>query len=148
MKTLRTLCYVAAALSLFLSCKAEPLEGDEQAPVIEIMSPVENEEFYTIASNTAPSVLQIRAKATDNNAVTFGILTIADPNGDLADVDFDTNIKENNTVMELSSDFSTDTPGTYTLRFLFRDANGNEASTSRTVRCLHVGGDTDLAAKN
>ncbi|MDC6366966.1 MULTISPECIES: hypothetical protein [Flavobacteriaceae] len=146
MKTLRLIVIPAFLSILIFGCKAEPLEGDEDAPIIEILSPEDNASFYASNSASSPNSIQIRAKATDNNAVVFGILTIADENGDLVDADFDTNLSENNNVMELTGNFSTDTPGTYTLKFLFRDANDNNASVTRTVECL-AGGGTDEQAE-
>lgn len=129
---------------LFLSCKAEPLEGDEEAPVINIISPDINAAFFTSSSSLSPNTAQIIVRATDNNAVTFGIMTIEDPNGDLADADIETSLSENDTVMELTASFTTDTPGAYTLNFLFRDANNNDASISRNIE-FFGGGDTDAA---
>ena len=145
MKTLKFLLIPVLISVLLFGCKAEPLEGDEDAPIIEILSPSVNSTFYTTGSQSTPTSAQIRARATDNNAVVFGILTIEDANGDLADADVETNFSENNTVMELTANFSTDTPGIYTLNFLFRDANDNNASISRTIEFRAEGGTDEVA---
>ncbi|RDY60791.1 hypothetical protein [Flagellimonas nanhaiensis] len=136
MKTLKFVLIPVLISLLLFGCKAEPLDGDEDAPVIEVLAPSDNPVFYVSGSQSTPTTLQIRARATDNNAVVFGILTIEDANGDLVDADVESSFSENNTVMELLANFSTDTPGTYKLNFLFRDANDNNASVTRTVECL------------
>ncbi|GAB1857400.1 hypothetical protein MHTCC0001_22360 [Flavobacteriaceae bacterium MHTCC 0001] len=127
--------------ALFVGCKAEPLEGDEEAPIIEIISPSDNSIFYTSDSTSAPNSIQIHARATDNNAVVFGILTITDANGDLVDADVESNFSENETVLDLIAEFATEEAGVYTINFLFRDANDNNASVTRTIQCLK--GDTE-----
>ena len=136
MKTLKFVLIPVLISLLLFGCKAEPLDGDEDAPVIEVLAPSDNPVFYVSGSQSTPNTLQIRARATDNNAVVFGILTVEDANGDLVDADVESSFSENNTVMELLANFSTDTPGTYKLNFLFRDANDNNASITRTVECL------------
>ncbi|WP_298550906.1 hypothetical protein [uncultured Algibacter sp.] len=133
MKILKFMLLVVVTSILFKSCKAEPLEGDEEAPVIEIISPIDNEVFYTNNSVISTNSIQIQAKATDNNAVVFGILTITDEEGDLVDADVESNFSENNKVLELTADFTPDNSGIYSLNFLFRDANDNNASTSITI---------------
>ena len=82
MKTLKFLLIPVLISVLLFGCKAEPLEGDEDAPIIEILSPSINSTFHTTGSQSTPTSAQIRARATDNNAVVFGILTIEDANGD------------------------------------------------------------------
>ncbi|MEX0312630.1 MAG: hypothetical protein AB3N18_00510 [Allomuricauda sp.] len=146
MKTLKLVLIPVLISLLLFGCKAEPLEGDEDAPIIEILSPADNAVFYASGSQSTPNFLQIRARATDNNAVVFGILTIEDANGDLVDADVESSFSENNTVMELTTNFSADTPGTYKLNFLFRDANDNNASISKTIECL-ADGETDEQAE-
>ena len=143
MKILKIVFAPILITMLLFGCKAEPLEGDEDAPIIEILSPEVNTTFHTSNGVSAPTSVQIRAKATDNNAVVFGIMTIADANGDLVDIDVESSFSANNTVMELVANFSTETPGTYTLNFLFRDANDNNASVTRTIECLAGEEETD-----
>lgn len=136
MKVIKNILISALSSLLLFSCKADPIGGDEEAPILQIVLPSEDAVFYTSDSALVPNTLRIQAKATDNNAITFGLLTITDANGDLVDADVETNFYDNNTLMELVADFSTDTPGTYTLNFLFRDANDNNSTASRTIVCL------------
>jgi len=136
MKILKCILILVVTSIVFLNCKAEPLEGDEEAPIIEIISPNDNSIFYTKDDFSTPNSIQIHARATDNNAVVFGILTITDANGDLVDADVESNFSEDDTTLDLTAEFSTNTPGIYTLNFLFRDANDNNASTTRTIECL------------
>lgn len=135
MKTLKFLLLLAITNILFVGCKAEPLEGDEEAPVIEIITPIDNAIFHPENTSLSPNSIEIHAKATDNNAVVFGIFTITDANGDLVDADVESNFSENNRVLDLTGNFATTTPGVYTINFLFRDANNNNASISKTVIC-------------
>lgn len=136
MKILKCFILLLFTSIVFQGCKAEPLEGDEEAPIIEVISPNENTIFYTSDSASSPNSIQIHVRATDNNAVVFGILTITDANGDLVDADFESNFSENNKVLDLTAEFSTDIAGIYELNILFRDANNNNASITRTIECL------------
>ncbi|WP_136479902.1 Ig-like domain-containing protein [Cognatitamlana onchidii] len=136
MRILKCLFVFTISSMLFVACKAEPLEGDEEAPLIEIIKPNDNAIFYTSDSGFSPSSIEIHARATDNNAVVFGIFTITDADGNLVDADVESSFSENNTVLDLTANFSIDTPGSYTINFLFRDANDNNASTTRTIQCV------------
>ncbi|WP_298536311.1 hypothetical protein [uncultured Algibacter sp.] len=135
MKILKLL-FVFAISILLVACKTEPLEGDDEAPLIEIIKPNDNSIFYTSDSGFSPNSIEIHARATDNNAVVFGIFTITDADGNLVDADVESNFSENNTILDLTANFSIDTPGFYTIKFLFRDANDNNASTTRTIQCV------------
>lgn len=136
MRILKCLLVFAITSAFFVACKAEPLDGDEAPPLIEIITPNDNTIFYTDGSGFSPNSIEIHARATDNNAVVFGIFTITDANGNLVDADVESSFSENNTVLDLTANFSTDTPGVYTINFLFRDANDNNASATRTIECV------------
>lgn len=146
MKFYKSILVLTFSCLSILSCRKEPLWEDVQAPVIEIIHPSEKTVFYTANSASTPNTVKIQARATDDYDITFGLLTITDANGDLVDADVETNFYEDNTVMELVADFSAETPGTYKLNFLFRDANNNNASVTRTMQCL--AGEEDIDESN
>jgi len=146
MKDLKLLLLPLVLCVLFVGCKAEPLEGDEEPPSIQIESPTLNQIFYTANGVTEPRSLDIRAVATDNNAVVFGIVTIEDDEGNLVDVNVSTTSSDDLKSMTLTSSLSTIEPGVYTLNFLFRDANGNDSSQSISVVCQDGGGTDETAA--
>lgn len=136
MKIFKFLLIFAIKTILFVGCKTEPLEGDDEAPVIEIITPIDNVTFHLENVSLSSNSIEIHARATDNNAVVFGVFTITDANGNLVDADVESNFSENNKVLDLTGNFSTTTPGVYSINFLFRDANDNNASTTITIECI------------
>ncbi|TYA92168.1 hypothetical protein [Seonamhaeicola marinus] len=149
MKTLKFLLVFTIVGTLTIGCKPQPLEGDEEPPQIEVISPNNNTHFYTTSSNASPSTVVVNATATDNNAVKLGELIIKDPQGGIHDASLEIDFSSGIISPQIYTSFSADIPGIYTITFVFTDFNDNEARVSRTIEFLQIspGGDDDETAK-
>ncbi len=139
MKTVKLILIALIISSVFVKCKcSDELEGDEEPPVIQILSPNEGLLFYTKGSSESPTKIIANAKATDNNKVARGSVIITGPDGKVAHVHIEKR-------PEVYTSFSTAEPGNFTVTFQFFDPNGNSSQVSRTVFCEAPsdGGGTD-----
>ncbi|MGC6429420.1 MAG: immunoglobulin-like domain-containing protein [Jejuia sp.] len=139
MKILKLVLIFTIFCSLFVrcNCSTDEIENDDEDPVIEIISPNNNAIFYPEGSNITPSTIIANARATDNNKIKNGLVTITNADGEVVHI-------HNESTFEVYTSFSTSEPGTYTVTFTFSDPNGNNTSVSRTVICEAVGDGTDL----
>ncbi|MEC3907497.1 hypothetical protein VOI54_10740 [Tamlana sp. 2201CG12-4] len=129
MKILKFALLVMIFSSLFVQCTcSDELEDDNEAPVIEVLSPNDNAIFYTEDSTEVITYIIANATATDNNKIASGSVTITNVNGDIVH-------SHSESTFEVYTSFSTLEPGTYTVTFEFTDPNGNTSSVFRNIVC-------------
>ncbi|NRB61131.1 MAG: Ig-like domain-containing protein [Winogradskyella sp.] len=134
--------FFVVSLSLFsFKCDNGMVEGDEDGPEVEVVSPNEGATFFSDGS------VVISANATDDSAITIGTATLKDSNGSVIQTHQETSAGQFGTSLTtIYGSFSGVAPGNYSIVFQFEDANGNESTPKiRNVVCLPADdGGTDL----
>jgi len=128
---------------MFFGCQLKgDVEGDVDAPVIEIISPINNEIFYT-----DDGYLNLIATADDVSIIDFASVEVLNSVGEpVFRFDRESTITHGGvsfTVDSINAVFETITPGNYQVVFRFQDGLGNDSSATRTAICVQSSGGGD-----
>jgi len=121
------------------------VEGDEDGPIITVVSPSENSQFY-ITGGEQPDRILISATVTDDSGINMGTITIFNSEGDEAVEPYSVYATNFNSyqVNHIQTGFSTLIPDDYRIEIEFSDDIGNSSIVIRHVECL----DSELDESN
>lgn len=135
------------SLSLF-SFKCSDGDGKEEGeddqlleqndPVVTVLKPNENAEFYTQGGVDSPDYIVIEATATDDSIIEKGSVTIFNSSGAQVGYYEETSATQNGqSINTIYTSFSTLDPGGYVLEYEFIDVAGNSSTEVRNVTCTY-----------
>ena len=117
------------------------VEGDEEGPIITVLSPSENSQFYVLGGEDTPDSIFIHATATDESGISQATISIFNSEGDEVINPYSVYATSFNSyqVNHIQRGFSTLIPGIYRIEIEYRDDLEKSSIVTRNVLCLASG---------
>ena len=141
---LAVIIMLSFTLFSFQCTKKEMAEGDEDGPIITVISPSESSQFYIEGGEDAPDSILIHATATDESGMSMATISIFNSEGVEVIDPYSVYATSFNSyqINHIQIGFSTLIPDNYRIEIEYSDDLGNSSIVTRNVVCLdsEIGG--------